>query len=208
MSGRLRWVLGLVVLVFCVASPLLYYRYSYTFGKRFREVVPGQVYRSGQLSADGFDDVIRRYRIRTIVNLQNEYPDPALRRGFLNRDTIRESEICRQHGVRYLVLAPDLLPPPEVEKQRPKVIGDFLKVMDDPSNYPILFHCKAGLHRTGLLAAIFRMEYQGWSRGAALREMKAHGFGEFACSPSNDYVNQYILHYTPRKLQSIEGVQP
>jgi hypothetical protein len=42
------------------------------------------------------------------------------------------------------------------------------------------------------------MEYQGWSRSAALRELKAHGFGEWAATSANDYVDQYLLRYEPR----------
>jgi protein tyrosine/serine phosphatase len=70
--------------------------------------------------------------------------------------------------------------------------------MDDPKSYPVLLHCKAGLHRTGVLSAIYRMEYNGWSRADALRELKAHGFGYFTANVSNPYVQQYLLNYQPR----------
>ena len=71
----------------------------------------------------------------------------------------------------------------------------MLAVFDDPSNYPILIHCRAGLHRTGCMAAIYRMEYQGWTPERAVDEMRAHGFGDFACTAANDYVYQYVLTY-------------
>lgn len=39
----------------------------------------------------------------------------------------------------------------------------------------ILFHCTCGCHRTGRLAAYYRMKYQGWSALAAIDEMNARG---------------------------------
>ena len=80
----------------------------------------------------------------------------------------------------------------------PGKIAEFLKLMDDPRTYPALIHCKAGLHRTGILCAVWRREYQGWSADQAFLEMKGHGFGDRACTGSNDYVRQYVLDYVPR----------
>ena len=40
---------------------------------------------------------------------------------------------------------------------------EFLAVMDNRANYPVLVHCFAGIHRTGTMCAVFRMEYHGWS---------------------------------------------
>jgi protein-tyrosine phosphatase len=109
---------------------------------------------------------------------------------------VRESEVCRQLGVRFVQLAPDLVSRHD-KGQRPLAIDQFLAVMDREDSYPVLLHCKAGLHRTGVLAAVYRMEYQGWSAGDAYRELKGHGFGTWACTSANDYVFQYVLAYRP-----------
>ena len=100
-------------------------------------------------------------------------------------------------GVKYLFISPDLRPRPEVRQKRPRAVEDFLKICDDPSNYPMVIHCRAGLHRTGVLAAIYRMEYNHWTVNEAFREMRDHGFGDFACTNANDYVIQYVLNYKP-----------
>ncbi|WP_070888014.1 dual specificity protein phosphatase family protein [Pseudomonas sp. D1-3] len=42
---------------------------------------------------------------------------------------------------------------------------------------PVLIHCKHGQNRTGLIAAMYRIIYQGWSRQQALAEMRGAGFG-------------------------------
>jgi protein tyrosine phosphatase (PTP) superfamily phosphohydrolase (DUF442 family) len=186
------WLLiGLLATTFVVA-PFSYYRWHYERNRRLRVVTPGLVYRSGQMTQAGFAEAFERYRIRTVINFQNEAPDPQL------APDLCESEFCRRHGVRYLFLAPDLVDRRTVPPNRPAVIDQFLAVMDDPENYPVLFHCRAGLHRTGVLAAVYRMEYQGWTVPQAMAELRAHGFGKTQSTARNDYITQYILTYQPR----------
>jgi protein tyrosine/serine phosphatase len=174
-----------------IVVPFTYYRDRYTQTKRFRVVADGILYRSGQLTAEGLDEVVSRYGIRTIINLQNEEPDPLLENG------LTESAWCRQRGVRYVFIAPDLIPRKYVPAERPAAIDSFLEVMNDPRNHPVLLHCRAGLHRTGVLAAVYRMEYDGWTARQALDELKANGFGDSKAIASNDYIMQYILTYIP-----------
>ena len=40
-------------------------------------------------------------------------------------------------------------------------VQEFLAVMDKKENHPVLVHCFAGIHRTGTMCAIFRIEYHG-----------------------------------------------
>jgi len=41
----------------------------------------------------------------------------------------------------------------------------------------VLIHCKHGQNRTGLIAALYRVIYQNWSKEQALAEMAGGGFG-------------------------------
>ena len=43
---------------------------------------------------------------------------------------------------------------------------------------PVLIHCKHGQDRTGLVAAMYRIVVQGWSKQAALDEMEHGGYGD------------------------------
>jgi protein tyrosine phosphatase (PTP) superfamily phosphohydrolase (DUF442 family) len=190
---------SLAALLFGVA-PFVHFRMTYAHGKRLREVDPGRVYRSGQMTADGFAEAVARFGLRTIINVQDDFPDPDIACAFWTRQTVKESELCRRLGVRYVALAPDLIRRQRVGIDHPQVIDEFLDLLDRESTYPVLIHCKAGLHRTGVLCAVYRMEYQGWSPAAAYRELKGHGFGTWACTSANDYVNQYVLSYRPRKV--------
>jgi protein tyrosine/serine phosphatase len=194
----LRWALGIGVAAVALVPPVALYRAQYIHAKRFREVEPGKLYRSGQMTADGFRETIERFHIKTVVNLQHEQPDPFLPDRWLGNGKIRESELCQKLGVRYVLLTPDILPPGNTVDKEPPVVKDWLAILDDEANYPILLHCKAGLHRTGRLTAIYRMEYHGWSQGEALRELRANGYGYVAASEGDEFVVQFIQNYKPR----------
>lgn len=181
-----RCLIGLLALA-TVALPIGYYRYEYTKVKRVRVVTDGKIYRCGQLTTAGFTETIKRYGIKTIMNLQDEDPDPSLGKG------LTESEFCKQMGVRYVYIPPALVPEGE-----PDTIEKFLAVCDDLNSYPILLHCKAGLHRTGTMAAFYRVEYEGWTPQAAMRELMTNGFSLKQCQVKNPYIKNYLVDYVPR----------
>jgi hypothetical protein len=197
MPSYVRKVFGLLIALLVLVVPFVNFRWEYTHAKRLREVVPGRFYRSGQMTATGFMEAVAAYKIRTIINLQDEYPDPDIDRGYFTLRTIKESELCRKLGVRYVYLPPDLISRKQVPANRPKAIDQFLALMDDPCTYPVLIHCRAGLHRTGVMTAVYRMEYQNLTPQEAIRDLKDNGFGEWPCSSANDYITQYILTYRP-----------
>lgn len=197
MRRVLLWAYGIALLAALVAVPTMYFRSQYAYAKRFREVTPQRFYRSGQLTGQGLRDVLQRYSIKTVVNLQNESPDPLMPERYFDKPSIRESALCSEYGVRYVLLEPDLIPRDRIPEERPKVIDEFLKILDDESAYPILLHCKAGLHRTGLLTAIYRMEKEQWSVGAAIRELRYNGFVHEDSTSANDYIAQYLQFYQP-----------
>ena len=49
---------------------------TYTHAKRLRVVTEGKVYRSGCMTAEGFADAVKKFGIRTIINLRDEAPEP------------------------------------------------------------------------------------------------------------------------------------
>jgi protein tyrosine phosphatase (PTP) superfamily phosphohydrolase (DUF442 family) len=195
MLGKLRWLLIVGIVALIAVVPVVCYRDVYAHNKRLREVDPGKFYRCGQLTADGFREAVARYHIRTVINVQDEYPDPDVEVCFFSAETVKESDLCKKLGVRYVYMPPDLIPRHLIPEQRPEAIDKFLSLMDDTSAYPVLIHCRAGLHRTGVLTAVYRMEYDQWTPEETIREVKANGFGEWQCTSANDYIKQYILTY-------------
>ena len=207
-----RWIFGSLVALAVVGVPAVRYRMVYEGERRFREVAPGRFYRAGQMSADGFRKHLREEKIKLVINLQDEYPDPLLPQGFWDAPHLPESEVCAAEGARYTFLSwaneKGLVARNEATpNNRPTVIDEFLKLCDDPANYPILIHCAAGLHRTGALTAVYRMEYEGWPVADAVRELRANGYGDRKCTTANDYVYEFLHLYKPRKPWPVVGAR-
>lgn len=192
-----RTLLALALAVACASAVYAYYRANYGHAKRLRVVTPGRFYRSGQLTASGFAEAFSKYDIRTVVNLQEEARDPLLPAGYLGDPGERESEVCARLGVKYVSLDGGVLESHGTTAE-PKLLTDYYRVLDDESNYPILIHCKAGLHRTGFLTAIYRMDRERRDKADAVRELRGNGFGTFAATDANLYVKRYLLDYQPR----------
>jgi protein tyrosine/serine phosphatase len=58
------------------------------------------------------------------------------------------------------------------------MIKSLHAIQDAEAKGPVLMHCKHGLDRTGLVAAMYRIVVQGWTKEAALDEMEHGGFGD------------------------------
>lgn len=57
------------------------------------------------------------------------------------------------------------------------VIEVLRSIRQAQSRGRVLIHCKHGQNRTGLIAAMYRVIYQNWSKEQALAEMRGGGFG-------------------------------
>lgn len=194
-----RWILGLLVALIVIGVPAAFYRSGYSNLKRYRVVTPGKFYRSGQFTANGLKHIVQAQGIRTVINLQEENRDPYMPEAWLGTPHSRESELCRELGVRYYTLygSETVTEQEAAAGKRPESIDQYLAILDDPASYPVLLHCKAGLHRTGSFTAIYRMEYENWSKAAAMRELRANGFGTYAATTGNIYIVQYVEQYQP-----------
>ena len=67
----------------------------------------------------------------------------------------------------------------------------------------VLIHCKHGQNRTGLIAALYRIVYQGWSKEQALAEMRGGGFGgEQRLGDAERYLQQVDIEQLKTALES------
>lgn len=57
------------------------------------------------------------------------------------------------------------------------VLQALRSIREAQARGPVLIHCKHGQNRTGLIAAMYRIVYQGWSKQQAIAEMRGGGFG-------------------------------
>ncbi len=113
------------------------------------------LYRSAQPTAEGMKN-LERLGVRTVINLRANHSDRqegadtslVLRRLETNTWSLDQNEITA-----------------------------VMRMLADPSGAPYLLHCQHGADRTGVMSAAFRMVFQGWSRGEAIREMVGGGYG-------------------------------
>jgi tyrosine-protein phosphatase SIW14 len=187
-----RGFLGAVAAALVVAAPLVYSASRQHHRRNLRVVEDGVLYRSGQLTPTGLAGVIDDYHVKTVVSLRANR-DP----GGPNPDAWEE-DVCAARRLNYVRLVPKVWGADESgEVPADANVRRFVEVMDDPANHPVLVHCKAGLHRTGLMVAVYRMEYEGWSKSAATRELRANGFGTFMATEGNPYLVDFISNYEP-----------
>jgi protein tyrosine/serine phosphatase len=190
MARAIRFLMGTLVLAVIVGLPLAYGSYRHTNFRNFRIVQPGKVYRSGQLTAAGWERVINDYGIKTVVTLRD-----ALVEGDRPPDW-QEEENCKKLNINYVRLRPRHWWSPTGGPVPAEVnIQKYLEVMDNPANYPVLIHCFAGVHRTGQYVALYRMEYDHWDNAPALDEMRACGYDTL----DDEWdVFEYLQKYQPR----------
>ncbi|MEG2961401.1 MAG: dual specificity protein phosphatase family protein [Janthinobacterium sp.] len=60
------------------------------------------------------------------------------------------------------------------------VIDTMRSIRAAEQHGPVLLHCLHGADRTGMMAAMYRMLYQGWPREKAIDELKNGGYGYHA----------------------------
>lgn len=56
-------------------------------------------------------------------------------------------------------------------------VVEALRILRDPARQPVLVHCQHGADRTGMIVALHRIVFEGWTKAEAIDEMKNGGFG-------------------------------
>jgi tyrosine-protein phosphatase SIW14 len=186
MSQRWKLFLGLTVVALVTAAPLVYSAHRTNYSRNFRVVEDGVLYRSGQLNKAGLDRVIRELGIKTVVSLRAPGRSDDWEEGF-----------CQARGLKHVRIPPRVWRPDEKgDVPAEQAVTAFLQVMDDRANYPVLVHCFAGIHRTGTMCAIFRMEFHGWPAERSINEMEQCGF-----DPADmvEDIEGFLRSYQPRR---------
>jgi protein tyrosine/serine phosphatase len=147
-------------------------------GRKYKELpnfheVNAEVFRGGQPQKGGLQK-LSELGIKTIINLRN---DDAL--------ASEEEAEARALGFRYFNLPLDSFGRPsdaEVDK--------ILALVTDVQNQPVFVHCKRGSDRTGMVIAIYRILFEGWTSEEAKAEAKRYGLG-FWQVKMKDYIGDY-----------------
>ncbi|VTU02152.1 protein phosphatase : Uncharacterized protein OS=Flavobacterium psychrophilum (strain JIP02/86 / ATCC 49511) GN=FP0882 PE=4 SV=1: DSPc [Gemmataceae bacterium] len=197
MASRWQVVLGLTAVGIAAAPPIVYTSQHGVQFRNLRVVTEGVLYRSGQLTPDGLKRVIHEKGLRTVVTLRTSRVA-----GRASPDAWEE-EMCAARGVRHVRIVPRLWSPDEAgDVPADEAVREFLAVMDDKANYPVLVHCFAGVHRTGTMCSVYRMEYDRWPCERAIEEMRTCGFDPI---DMRDNIAEYLRGYQPRWKRAGSG---
>src|SRR3974390_633074 len=119
----------------------------------FYEVTPN-LYRGAQPSIEGMKE-LKAMGVKTVLNLRTFHSDNSL-------VSSGELKLARLH-----------MKPWHAEDED---VVAFLKIASDTNNLPLFVHCQRGADRTGMICAVYRIVYCGWTKEAAIQEMEEGGF--------------------------------
>ena len=105
---------------------------------------------------------MRQYGLKTIINLRRS-------RSFHNW----EKQYADNLGVNYynFPMSPRI-------HQDYNELKDILNIIRDPSNQPVLIHCREGKDRTGLIVALYKLQLTKATFDEVHREMLMYGYDE------------------------------
>jgi tyrosine-protein phosphatase SIW14 len=175
---------GAAIVIALIVGPVAFALHLQAQARNFRVVRQGVLYRSGQMTPSGLRRTFFDYGIKTVI---------CLRDGTRPEDQ-EEEAFCNSEEINYVRIPPnawgDLFGAPPAEEG----VRKFRDVMSNPSNYPVLLHCLAGIHRTGIFTAIYRMEFEHWTNAQAMDELCACGYIEL-----EDHLDVlgYLENYRP-----------
>ena len=109
----------------------------------FHAVIPGEIYRSAQLSAGKLKKVVAEHGIRTVISLRRPRSD----QGWYGK----EKTMAESLGIAHHDIAMDLTFSPRIDH--------LIELRDliETAPRPLLVHCRAGADRTGLAGIMAKL---------------------------------------------------
>ncbi len=84
---------------------------------------------------------------------------------------VKQEELwAKDIGVDYFHISTGVLQPDEAK------IKTVMAIVEDPKYQPVYVHCRTGCDRTGVIAGLYRVCNQGWTKEQAYKEMRSHHF--------------------------------
>lgn len=139
---------------------------------RFKQVSE-RLYRGAQ-PLDGGISKLRELGVNTVINLRRAD----------DRSRSEETEV-RALGLNFYNIAlPNWGRPQDARVVR------IMEIINAPESGRVFIHCKAGVDRTGVIVAIYRMTHDGWTSNRALAEAEHSGMRRIQFW-MRDYVEDY-----------------
>lgn len=126
----------------------------------FHEIIPGELYRSAQLSPEQLEQYAANYKIKTIVNLRGSNPNDV----WYQNEMTMASKLKIKH-IDYPISRKYTITPVQT-----KELADILRAAPKP----VLIHCKAGIDRTGFVSALYVAAVARKTKEEALEQFCLH----------------------------------
>ena len=137
------------------------YVYDMHINHNFETITEGKVYKSGVIPPDEIADYVKKYKIKSIVDLRFPGTGDDVNNPEIPAELTAEKEaIAKIRGVNYFNNGSDQVP-------KQKNLDTFFKIMDNKDNYPVLIHCYHGVGRAEMYSALYRIEYENWTNEEA-----------------------------------------
>jgi tyrosine-protein phosphatase SIW14 len=137
--------------------------------------VNANLYRGAQPTEEGFKQ-LKAMGVKTVIDFRSYH------------STKKQVEEAGLWAIEIPLKADLGSTPPDDE-----ALKKFFEVILDPARQPVYIHCAFGKDRTGTMAAVYRLEVDGWTPEEALQEMEAFGYHNIY----RDLIN-FVKEYKPR----------
>lgn len=178
---------------FSISSVFIYDAYNRHFNYNFGVVSEGKVYKSGAIKPSEIKKYIKKYNIKTVIDLRREAT------AFSSKS--EKEAIDKITGVNYINIRSPQVPTQENLK-------DFFEILDNKANYPIHIHCYHGLGRTMLYVALYRIEYENWSNKKARAKTRPYypveSFVYDSKFAKGKKKGDFLINYKPRDIKNVK----
>jgi len=151
--------LGIITLSYCLNTDAALAQgvKKHVFAREFYKV-SDTLYCGSEPTAKDKVEMLKNMGIKTIIDL----------RFFTG---VKQEEIwAKDLGVGYFHISTGVLQPDEAK------IKTVMAMVEDPKYQPVYVHCRTGCDRTGVIAGLYRVCNQGWTKDKAYKEMRSHHF--------------------------------
>jgi protein tyrosine/serine phosphatase len=182
---------GVITLLALVVHTSGYVLYRVETGN-FHTVLPGKVYRSGQMDEAQWMDYMQKYAIKSVLNLRGEHRASPWYQ--------QEIRVAEKLGITHYNVG--LSASREVDNETLETILGIIR----QAPKPILIHCQAGADRSSLIAAAYLFAIEGQLAETAAHQLSIlYGHFPYLLSKT-DAMDRSFWRYVGSR-SSLQGAQ-
>ncbi len=178
-TRRVRIVIAALVIL--MLPPAGYFGVYMRVQGNFHPITPGEAYRSAKLDREKLEHYIKKYNIKSIVNLIGEDP----RKPWYQE----ELQVSAQHNIKHYDITLSATEEPT---------DDAVRKIEEIFHHaprPVLMHCKGGSDRSGLAAAMWKVIVDKEPKSEARKQLSIlYGHLPFGKTSAMDH---FFDHWDP-----------